>query len=240
MSTTIVPPQAYTKADLTKAYDWLQKQPASIQDLATNAESLMGIYRKALLYGSSSISPKASHDVDEFKSELKQLAGQMQDFDHGQKPLYSSSVEYSSTRQSLPPWAEAQMATKPAPTPVSEHPTMPRQQSLFLDTEKGIASFQPPRRPVHANQAPQESYSYDTAIMTRSPLAHMPPPLARERETSQPSSNPNQAVEHHGVHLDANSRWMLNEVQRKLNLSSEPEALRMMISIAYERIKNLF
>ena len=100
MSTTLVPPQAYTKADLAKAYEWLQKQPDSIQDLATSAETLMGLYRKALLYGASSISPKPSASTNEFKSELKQLAGQISNFDQAKtgQATYSSSVQYNSTK----------------------------------------------------------------------------------------------------------------------------------------------
>lgn len=263
MSTTLVPPQAYTKADLAKAYEWLQKQPDSIQDLATSAETLMGLYRKALLYGASSISPKPSASTNEFKSELKQLAGQISNFDQAKtgQATYSSSVQYNSTKSPLPPWAESKIENN-LKSPSQDYFSKKEDSSVVLDTYNGTASYSPkveaekPKMP-EAPQAPTQS-SFQSSFDMSNSFNHEPsyertaPTKAAPNMNQQSFEVPIRTkayqypvessyfAQESGLDLDANSKAMIQEVKRKLNLSSDPEAIRMMLSIGYERIKSLF
>lgn len=75
MTGTNVPPQAYTTETLARAYEWLKKQPASIQELAQNADSLVGMYLRSQRMGDR----RPSNDV--FKSDLKNLANNMRQFE---------------------------------------------------------------------------------------------------------------------------------------------------------------
>lgn len=263
MSTTLVPPQAYTKADLAKAYEWLQKQPDTIQDLATSAETLMGLYRKALLYGASSISPKPSTSTNEFKSELKQLAGQISNFDQAKtgQPAYSSSVQYNSSKSPLPPWAESKIENN-LKAPNQDYFSQKEDSSVVLDTYNGTASYSPKveqekqNRPEPPKETPQNSYQVSFEMpqsFSQEPSFERPPVSkasssmpqqsfevpVRTRAYQYPVESSLPAQES-GLELDANSKAMIQEVKRKLNLSSDPEAIRMMLSIGYERIKSLF
>jgi hypothetical protein len=237
MTTTVVPPQAYTKADLAKAYDWLMKQPTSIQEMANSAETLMGLYRKALLYGASSITPKQSSSTNEFKSELKNLAGQLNQFENNQqqeKPKYSSSVSYQSSKN-LPPWAETkktdtlfnakvaeQIDSRPNHQEEIQQVNLEASQSPSAKMYQG--GFDPSQVPQTANTSSLEgSYSSN----------NLPSP-------PKPLNLPDLSAVSSQLDIDANSRAMLGEVRRKLNLSSDAEALRMLISIGYEKAKKIW
>ena len=77
MITNPLPPQAYTKETLTQAFAWLQTQGAAIRELATTPDVLVSLYQKAKLNGEASLWPS----VQNFKSELKSLAGMMGEFE---------------------------------------------------------------------------------------------------------------------------------------------------------------
>jgi hypothetical protein len=50
-----LPPQAYTKETLVKAYAWLQTQSEHIKELATTPDVLVSLYLKAKLQGDSAL-----------------------------------------------------------------------------------------------------------------------------------------------------------------------------------------
>lgn len=72
------PPQAYTKDTLAKAYLWLKNQPEHIQKLAGNADLLIGLYLKAQRQGIESLETPS---IQNFRAELKNLAGMMGEFE---------------------------------------------------------------------------------------------------------------------------------------------------------------
>lgn len=72
-----LPPQAYTKETLQKAYTWLLAQPSSIKELATNQDMLISLYLKAQRNGDASLEAPS---IQNFKQELKSLANMMGDF----------------------------------------------------------------------------------------------------------------------------------------------------------------
>ncbi len=77
MAMNPLPPQAYTKETLQKAYQWLLTQNASIKELASNQDILISLYLKAQRNGDASLEAPS---IQNFKQELKSLANMMGDF----------------------------------------------------------------------------------------------------------------------------------------------------------------
>lgn len=78
MAMNPIPPQAYTKDSLLKAYSWLQNQDSSIKEMATTPDILVSLYLKATRDGDAVLERPS---IQNFKHELKQLAGMMGEFE---------------------------------------------------------------------------------------------------------------------------------------------------------------
>lgn len=78
MNMNPLPPQAYTKETLVQAYAWLQSQSESIKEIATSPDILVSLYLKAKLQGDSVLERPS---IQNFKNELKSLAGMMGEFE---------------------------------------------------------------------------------------------------------------------------------------------------------------
>lgn len=83
MAMNPIPPQAYTKDSLLKAYAWLQNQDPSLKEMATTPDILVSLYLKATRDGDSALDRPS---IQNFKHELKQLAGLMGEFDKDGPP----------------------------------------------------------------------------------------------------------------------------------------------------------
>ncbi|MBX7230601.1 MAG: hypothetical protein K1X29_00815 [Bdellovibrionales bacterium] len=71
----IVPPQAYTRETLVEAFEWLKDQPASIQEKATHAEALVGLYLTAKRRNYSQDQAKTQQrSVETFNNDLRKIA----------------------------------------------------------------------------------------------------------------------------------------------------------------------
>lgn len=73
-----LPPQAYTKDTLLKAYHWLQAQTPSIREMALTPDILVSLYLKSTRDGDHALERPS---VQNFKNELKNLAGMMGELD---------------------------------------------------------------------------------------------------------------------------------------------------------------
>lgn len=78
MTMNPLPPQAYTKDTLLKAYHWLQAQSPSIKEMALTPDILVSLYLKSTRDGDHSLERPS---VQNFKNELKNLAGMMGELD---------------------------------------------------------------------------------------------------------------------------------------------------------------
>lgn len=76
MAVNPLPPQAFTKETLQKAYTWLLTQPTSIKEMASTQDMLISLYLKAQRNGEASLDTPS---IQNFKQELKSLAGIMGD-----------------------------------------------------------------------------------------------------------------------------------------------------------------
>lgn len=86
MTMNPLPPQAYTRETLQRAYQWLLTQNSSIKEMASNQDILVSMYLKAQRNGDSSLETPS---IQNFKKELKSLATMMGDF----QPQPTTAIE---------------------------------------------------------------------------------------------------------------------------------------------------
>ncbi|MBC7755028.1 MAG: hypothetical protein H7Z71_12370 [Moraxellaceae bacterium] len=94
MAINPLPPQAYTKETLQKAYSWLLNQNPSIKEMASTQEMLVSLYLKAQRNGEASLEAPS---IQNFKQELKSLATMMGDFTPPTASLPSPAVTAKAT-----------------------------------------------------------------------------------------------------------------------------------------------
>lgn len=162
MTMNPLPPQAYTKETLAKAFAWLQTQPENIKELASSTDVLVSLYLKAKLNGDSALDRPS---IQNFKSELKSLAGMMGEFEE-----------------------------------------------------------ETPLRPFYSHQAS---------------AAPTPPAKAHSEPVQTPRSANETAAVHADLRFDARTNAMIQEVKTEFNLSSDSEALRLLISVGFKGLKRL-
>lgn len=115
MTVNPLPPQAYTKETLQKAYTWLLNQGTSVKDMATSQDMLISMYLKAQRSGDSSLETPS---IQNFKHELKNLAGLVNEL---QTPVAAANAANSPGYQNrnvatpLPPQANYSQATQQVP-----------------------------------------------------------------------------------------------------------------------------
>lgn len=180
--TTNLPPEAYTREVLVKAYDWLSTQSSSVKSRATSADSLVALYLQAKRrnfseHGSTTAyEPPTAASVEAFKEDLRNLAEGLRQFDD---PLA------------------------------------------------------PPPQPVIATQPASEASRLAGFVADWAPQPQSPPPPAAPAPSMHPVTMAS------NLPLDAKSREWVQEVQRRLNLTSESEALRALLAVGYERLRDI-
>lgn len=182
MTVNPLPPQAYTKETLQKAYTWLLNQSPAVKDLASTQDMLVSLYLKAQRSGEASLDMPS---IQNFKQELKNLASMMGD-------LQTPTNQQGANPHSIP-------VNTPAPvqTPQVQHKSMG--MSGLTQTIKEAAAH-----PASVRQS-------DNAASLNGNLGQ----------------------------LDLQSLQMLTEVRQFLNLSSDIEALRALITLGYKQIKKI-
>jgi hypothetical protein len=205
MTLDFLPPQAYTKETLLKAYNWLQSQPDHVKELATTPDQLVSLYLKSSRLGQdsiqryssnhptpppgpngfSSLDPNQTPSIQSFKSELKNLAGMMGDLEKPQN-----------------------QAGYPTPPPL------------------------PPQAPTYTPPSTsQPSHSYQTVNTSISSQSIQP---------AAPAPMPAPAASAKAPLHDEMTQALIREVKNELNLSSDQEALRMLVKIGYQKVRSLY
>jgi len=214
-----LPPQAYTKDTLVHAYAWLQNQSEHIKELATTPDVLVSLYLKAKLQGDGALERPS---IQNFKNELRNLAGMMGEFEVLESPAGSSpSAPGNQTirirSQDLRP-PEPKFDEKAASYTASAASQTHSQHSQHAQTHSHAQHSQAQAQ-VSA-QASQQSASASSVSYSAMTISHSTPtnPLAG---------------------LDTRSMDMIQEVKIQFNLSSDTEALRLLLANGYNQIKGL-
>ena len=173
MTVNPLPPQAYTRETLQKAYTWLLSQSPSVKDMATTQDILVSMYLKAQRSGDASLETPS---IQNFKQELKNLASMIGDL---QTP--AATQPNISMTTTLPTYSQP-AATNPAP----KSQTMPAMPQTFVSS-------------------PSAPSSLNGGLSS----------------------------------LDEQSKLAILEVKAQLNLSSDAEALRALISLGFKHFKKI-
>lgn len=208
MTMNPLPPQAYTKDTLVKAFQWIQLQPDNIKELASTPDVLVSLYLKAKLQGDAALERPS---IQNFKSELKNLAGQLGEFDSSMErtfETYEAPTPSANSGMIRRPMSQSAAQTAPSATSANSHAT-----SLVASHVSSQSAFQ-----AHAHQA---------AAPAAQPSQHASATHATNTRGTSVSD------------LDAKSLMLVQEIRNQCNLSSDAEALRLMISVGHSQLKNL-
>ncbi len=98
---SIFAPQAYTKETLAKAFEWLQHQPQSVQQAASNPDMLVSIYTQAQRQGLQKIDIDAPVSSRKFIDDLKTLSRDFAQFEDSSSTSTTTSTMASTAKQTL-------------------------------------------------------------------------------------------------------------------------------------------
>jgi hypothetical protein len=231
-----LPPQAYTREILTSAFNWLQTQPESARKLATTPDALVGLFMRAQRFGNSSPEQDAPVSSQNFMSDLKSLAEGLKQFEQP-APEIRSEIRNEAPR-AIPPEPQRPEAQRPA--------------ARDSNRDFGRDSGREPRRPMSqafAANGSTASYAAGSAwnreFFTETASAA---PTPKPEQKTQPKLPPEAAPlfeqplvmrTEYATGLNERSLAMIQEVKAELNLSSDIEAVNMMLALAYKSLKNL-
>ncbi|MBK7960393.1 MAG: hypothetical protein IPK04_03700 [Bdellovibrionales bacterium] len=144
MAVNPIPPQAYTKDTMLRAYSWLQNQSLHIREMATTPDILVSLYLKTTWDGEGALDRPS---IQNFKNELRSLAGLMGELESApteagsspqpfppQSPQLTSAPPNAPTKQSLPPL----QGSNPQPKKKSE--PLARAEELFFADVSDVKS----------------------------------------------------------------------------------------------------
>lgn len=254
---TGLPPQAYTRDTLVKAVEWWNQQPTSLKERATSADAIVSFYLQACRRASASQEAPLSGEA--FKADLKNLALGLKQFEENASnvapppPLRSFAPQSPTGFQAPsqpPPQAMASPQPQAAPQPPRAHaapaaPSMP-QAHLPVHPDPSTAASMPyapaSSQTMMPSTPPPAAVSY---YVTQQPVAAPPTPMPAPAPLPTPSASPHamHAQSHSGVmvwNVDPRSAQAAKELQIRLNLGTEIEALRVLITLGVERARALF
>lgn len=236
-----LPPQAYTKETLIQAYNWLRSQPAHIQELAKSPDALVALYSKAQLHGETYLSRS---NLQSFKAELKNLAQIMGE--EGEGAGASATSQGASSHQTLQnkksaksgrtSAAGAGVTSSPLGGPLAEASQGLLDDEIFKEVEE-VSSVENPvqsrgastpvvRKPTTPAASAMPSFSSGGGLPDVS--------LSLLNSVAAASTPDLKSV------LDSRSWAMLQEVKTHFNLSSENEAVRLLIAMGYQKMRTQF
>ena len=229
-----LPPQAYTREILTAAFNWLQAQPESVKKLAVTPDALVGLYMRAQRYGASSMEADAPVSSQNFMSDLKNLAQGLKQFDEPSRPVGQGFGAHANH-------ASANVNQAPAPfggTPSAGNSTARTQSPSFGSPAHAAANFSAQQAHGAYHASPMAQQQAQPHLQS---TVQMPSHIAASADLASnftpellpSSSGPNEK-------LNEKALQMIQEVKTNLNLSSNAEAINMMVALAHKQISVLF
>ena len=130
-ATGSLPPQAYTREVLVKAYEWLSAQAPVVRERAKTADAMVALYLQAKrrngVDGSSTWEAPTAASVEAFKADLRNLAEGLRQFDDPHAPPLTETVSAASVtspQPHAPPLRTPVYAPPPPTLPFSDLPPM--------------------------------------------------------------------------------------------------------------------
>lgn len=242
-SPTLPPPQAYTREVLSQAYTWLQGQPEAVKRLATSPDALAGLFLRAQRFATTAMESEAPVSAQNFMTELRSLAANLSHFDQAA----ANSVQLPQGR-SPSGFANSSSAATPAQNLASTHfppPNSGPAHGVFLQNSTPTAGQQVQ---VSAQPSPSMPITFAAgAYASASPShahgqahnQHVPPAQTAASQSMQAGHSLHNGSGSGTLGLSALSQGILAEVRKELNLSTEAEALNLLIGVGYKKLKPL-
>lgn len=230
-----IPPQAYTRDVLVKAIEWMQHQPPSLREKATTADLMVSFYMSACRRNAAS-NLEAPVSQENFKADLKHLAEGLRQFESAPPPPPAG-------RFSPYGRARAEIAEKVEP-PRAAHraPNLNKVEPLFapVDEAETMGAGQEIAQAAPGTSGP---YHYIPGV-TQGNHPHM---QAGHVDDGTVRNGHAQSL-HATPASDATTQWSpdarslaaARALQQRLNLGSEGEALRLLITLGSEVARELF
>ncbi len=216
MSFSNLPPQAYTRDVLAAAYEWLRSQPQSVREVATSSDNLVSLYMQSRRRpgGMNQTSPSESANSSNSGGAMNSASAEAFKKDlkflaEGLKQFDESEIGANSPSFAPNPNSLGAFATTPAVAPAVT-PTATHEPAL--QSTVSTPAFVTGHMPLRHSSSTSSG-----------PIHNAPAP------TQSPAS----------LNLDMRSLETLRQVQSLLNLGSEREALRMLIVLGFEKIKEI-
>ena len=248
MSLDFLPPQAYTKETLLKAYNWLQGQTEQVREMAGTPDQLVSLYLKAKHHGQEALERPS---LQNFKSELKNLAGMMGDLEKkkpatAQPATTPTQPNYhqpgsTSMMQYQVPQASVTVTQQQAPSAQMSYQGPPSQPAYQGPVSPSSQTYQAPVAPSTqpaAGSSPFHPANYQTTTV-QTQVGGSSPPLTTNSAAQSAISEPTPAQKAASSY-DELTLKMIREVKNELNLSSEMEAMRMLVKLGYQKAQTLY
>lgn len=237
---TKMPPQAYTKEVLATAFDWLSRQNESVKKSIRNSDDLVGLYLRSTRLkdgGSGQIQSTSQNpagynpdlsSAKSFRSELQGLAQNLKQFE--EKPALPPELKVEPDYlHELSLMMSTQAAAQSAAPSASSSGFAPNTSLLqaagiqTAPTPKVNVDFQQPAIPNH-KVTPQNTHNNDEQYMT----------------TTKENTTAVETADTVLLKLDKKTISAINLAKERLNLSSNTEAIRVLVSLGEKHLKKIF
>ena len=260
-----MPPQAYTKEVLATAFDWLSRQTESVKKSIRTSDDLVGLYLKStrLKEGQEASTQVGGYSSDlssakSFRSELQGLALNLKQFeDKPAEPPQKSEPTSEYLHELSLMMSTQNQSQQHAPPRSNNRETMPAQHSSSQQGSNTQTSQSSNQQMSH--QAPNHSQQQSAQSMTQ--MMHNPssqqaphtmnrftpqnpqtfdePPMTAIKETNS-GPIPADSAETVLLKLDKKTISAINLAKERLNLSSNTEAIRVLVSLGEKHLKKIF
>jgi|GEM_PF-2870506 len=251
------PPEAINKALLDKAVDWLQTQPEDLLGRLTTKRDLVQAYKEFLRNQGVSAAEDAPVSTKNFRRSIKNVAKELDQFSDIGAPSASHVVR--------PPQAETSSSPDSIDLPPEDEDSS---GPLFYSREPGVIftennsgkssgkslgkspekSFRKNTEKTSENNGtrtnPTEDInSMETAVKNKANTIKSATGNrttgSEERKSNKQDLEKSKSTALGAVSLDELTLTRIQEVQNSLNLSSETETIRLLVTLGYERVKKL-
>lgn len=223
---TRMPPQAYTKEVLATAFDWLSRQNESVKKSIRTSDDLVGLYLKStrLKENQEGQAQTGGYSADlssakSFRSELQGLALNLKQFEDkpAQQPKSEPTSEYLHELNLM-------MSTQ------NQNPQMQPQQQVQKTQQYEV----PQQQNSNSRFTPQNTQP-NSAASLNDEIQHMP-----TSKESIPLPQSADSAETVLLKLDKKTISAINLAKERLNLSSNTEAIRVLVSLGEKHLKKVF
>lgn len=234
-----LPPQAYTKDTLVQAYAWLQSQSDSVKELATNPDILVSLFMKSKTQGDQFFERPS---IQNFKNELKNLAGMIGEFEQTPAQMSSPALSSSSPSGPIMNTNTSSMANPSMNTNINSN--MSSLTSAINNSSQNFNNSSSPSS-IFSSAPPPQAMLHQQTFQSNA-TAPYPSPMGTTSQQGPGSDSHLGSGIMQGVNrsselvVDEKSIEMIREVKKSLNLTSESEVLRLLLSIGYQKARQLY